>query len=135
MENPKCPYCGEEMIPVAYGTTSLKRMNADWVSHNRSEQDTRYCFQCSICESESPLADTYEAAYAAAMKREKKRKTYFEDFLQKHPKADMLHNATHNSTYRARCPESVQGNYLWRNNELPRFGMHRLLERGNGGMG
>lgn len=71
MNNPRCPYCGEEMIPVAYGTTSLKRMNADWVFHNRSEQDTRYCFQCSICEAESPLADTYEEAYAAAMKRER----------------------------------------------------------------
>lgn len=71
MESPKCPYCGEEMEFCDDG------YDMSWY--------------CPKCLAEAPVAHSEEAAYAAAMKREKKRKTYFEDFLQKHPKADMLH--------------------------------------------
>lgn len=75
MENPKCSYCGGEM---------------DAKCHTFNMWDTKFYFECS-CGARTPMESTPEAAYAAAMKREKKCKTYAEDFKEKHPKADMLH--------------------------------------------
>jgi hypothetical protein len=74
MENPKCPYCGGEMRYA---------FNGDMVG-------THFLI-CETCLSRSPVVSFDDDPYAAAMKRGKKRKTYFEDFLQNHPKADMLH--------------------------------------------
>ena len=63
MDNPKCPYCGGEMD---VGGDDIFGYN---------------CI-CTFCGSSSPQRATLEAAYAAAMRREKKCKTYAEDFKE-----------------------------------------------------
>lgn len=80
MENPKCPYCGGKM-----------ELNTGTGHNIHGNKTVFFTYCCDVCEAESPPCDSKAEAYAAVMKREKKRKTYFEDFLQKHPKADMLH--------------------------------------------
>lgn len=51
MNNPKCPYCGGEMTINGAGNT--------------------YWYFCSCCWANSPSTKSPEAAYAAAMKRER----------------------------------------------------------------
>lgn len=55
-ENPKCPYCGEEM-KFSYGYDGY--MNG------------HYWYRCDNCNALAPEANSPEEAYAAAMKRDR----------------------------------------------------------------
>ena len=57
-ENPKCPYCGEEM-KFSYGYDGY--MNG------------HYWYRCDNCNALAPEANSPEEARAAAMKRERAR--------------------------------------------------------------
>lgn len=68
MKNPKCPYCGEEMEPKAStgGRAAITPEEIEkfpWAA-------TRF-YECKHCHSCSPYCFTPEAAYAAAMKRDR----------------------------------------------------------------
>lgn len=67
MNNPKCPYCGDEQYLTIEDHSELGRMEY---------------YLCIHCGSRSPTKTTIEEAYAAAMKRENKCKTYAEDFKE-----------------------------------------------------
>lgn len=54
MENPKCPYCGGEML--------LHEVLGDYF----------YMCKREVCKSMAPMHSSEQAAYAAAMKRENK---------------------------------------------------------------
>jgi len=55
MNNPKCPYCGEEM-----------RLTMSPISE-------RYWYRCDNCDALAPEANSPEEARAAAMKRDRAR--------------------------------------------------------------
>lgn len=56
MENPKCPYCGEEQYLTIEDHREIGRMEY---------------YMCIHCGSRSPAKTTTEEAYAAAMKRDR----------------------------------------------------------------
>ena len=56
MENPKCPYCGDEQYLTIEDHSELGRM---------------VYYLCIHCGSRSPAKTTIEEAFAAAMKRER----------------------------------------------------------------
>ena len=87
MNNPKCPYCEREKKCREQVELDVK---AAINVLNRNGCQMPYHIYSMLYDQISAIGYT-PTNCAAAMKREKKRKTYAEDFKEKHPKADMLH--------------------------------------------
>lgn len=86
MNNPKCPYCGGEMEmrfrhradgTIWKGVVDPREIPYDAVV---TYADDNYHYYCRNCKVNTPYRNTSDAAYAAAMKRDRAKGKWITDY-------------------------------------------------------